>query len=186
MPRPRNNRNLGNDKTAIINQGENSNTSSGAKAVHGNNATSVKRSTIPELVILTHGSPNNLLDFRKKLSVYAMRVFKDLGEMIELEQYYVPTAIQIPPAEEFEEANDPGGLKQQLLSEQIKQRQRIISEMEQNRPALYAVIWGQHSYESEEAIKQDPNRDAIEGSAEFVQTSTGGTQNSQHRLLYGE
>jgi len=84
--------------------------------------------------------------------------------MIELEQYYVPPAIHIPPAEEFEEANDPGGFKKLLLSEQIKQRQRIISEMEQNRPALYAVIWGQLSYESEEAIKQDPNWDVIEKS----------------------
>jgi hypothetical protein len=127
-------------------------------------APSSKRSTIPELVILNHGSPNNLLEFRRKLSIYAMRTFKDLGQMIELERYYVPPVINIPPAYEFEEDNDPGGFKKLILTEQIKARQRIISDMEQSKPALYAVIWGQLSYESEEAIKLDPNWAAIERS----------------------
>jgi len=36
--------------------------------------------------------------------------------------------------------------------------------MEQNSPALYAVIWGKLSHESEETIKQDPNWRAIEKS----------------------
>ena len=34
--------------------------------------------------------------------------------------------------------------------------------MEQNRPALYTVIWGQLSPMSEEAIKQDPDWDLFE------------------------
>jgi len=103
-------------------------------------APSTRRSTIPELVILTHESPNNLLDFRRKLSVYALREFKDLRQMIELEDYYNQPQIAILPTEEFDEDNDPGGFKKLLLSELIKQRQRIVSEMEQNRPALYAFI----------------------------------------------
>jgi len=70
----------------------------------------------------THGSPNNLLEFRRKLSVYALREFKDLGQMIELKDYYDLPQIAIPPAEEFDEDNDPGGFNKLLLSEQIKQR----------------------------------------------------------------
>jgi hypothetical protein len=123
-----------------------------------------RKTTIPELVILNHGSPNNLLDFKKKLSVYALRTFRDLGQMIELEKYYVPPVIAIPPAEEFEEAKDPGGFKKLILTEEIKARQRIIADMEQSRPALYAVIWGQLSCESEEAIKLDPQWAVIEAS----------------------
>ena len=151
MPRPhQRSRNKAKD-----NQNNDQSTSSNVKSAQGT-APSSKRSTIPELVILNHGSPNNLLEFRRKLSIYAMRTFKDLVQMIELERYYVPPVINIPPAYEFEEDNDPGGFK--------KARQRIISDMEQSKPALYAVIWGQLSYESEEAIKLDPNWAAIERS----------------------
>ena len=77
MPRTRHNRSRTNEKSSNGNHGDNTSTSSSAKSAQGISATSGKRSTIPELVILTHGSPNNLLEFRRKLSVYALRVFKD-------------------------------------------------------------------------------------------------------------
>lgn len=122
----------------------------------------VRRGAIAEIGILNYGESNNLQDFKRKLGIYALRQFKDLGHMIELEDYYVPPEVEEPDADAFDEYNDPHGAKRAIYVERLKMREKAIYEMERNRTSLYAVIWGQLSSESEEAVKQADDWDEIE------------------------
>jgi len=126
--------------------------------------TTTRRGAIAEIGILNYGENNNLQDFKRKLSTYALRHYKDLGHMIELEDYYSPPEIPEPGHNAFDEIHDPHGVNKALYVEKLKMREKSIHEMACNRTALYAVIWGQLSSESEEAVKQATNWDDIESS----------------------
>ena len=85
--------------------------------------------------------------------------------MIELEEHYVPQEIPEPDADAFDEYNDPHGTRRTIYVERLStMREKAIYEMESNRTSLYAVIWGQLSSESEEAVKQAEDWDEIEQS----------------------
>jgi len=78
----------------------------------------------------------------------------DLGHMIELEEYFVPTDISDPDDDVFDADNDPHGGHRAIYIERLKMREKEIFEMQSNRTSLYSVIWGQLSSESEEKVKQ--------------------------------
>jgi hypothetical protein len=126
------------------------------------NYTNSRRGAIAEIGILNYGENNNLQEFKRRLSIYALRQFKDLGHMIELEKYYEPPEIPDPDDDAFDQVNDPHGAYKAIYVEKLKMREKKIEEMAGNRTALYAVIWGQLSSESEEAVKQANNWDVIE------------------------
>jgi hypothetical protein len=117
-----------------------------------------------EIGVLNYGEKNNLQDFKRKLGIYALRQYKDLGHMIELEDYYVPPLIADPDMDAFDDYNDPHGAHRAIYVERLKMREKAVFEMECNRTSLYAVIWGQLSSESEEAVKQAEDWDEIETS----------------------
>ena len=122
----------------------------------------VRKGAIAEIGILNYGESNNLQEFKRKLGIYALRQFKDLGHMIELEEYFLPPDIDVPERDAFDEHNDPHGGHSAIYVERLKMREKAIYEMERNRTSLYAVIWGQLSSESEEAVKQADDWDEIE------------------------
>lgn len=111
---------------------------------HNTNANSTnsnaRKGAITEIGTLNYGDNNNLQEFKRKLGIYALRQFKDLGHMIELEEYYVPPEIPDPDEDAFDEHHDPHGALRAIYIERMKMREKAIYEMERNRTSLYSVI----------------------------------------------
>jgi len=113
----------------------------------------VRKGGIAEIGFLNYGENNNLQDFKRKLSIYSFRQFKILGHMIELEEYFVPPDISDPNPNAFDQYNDPlGGLRVIYIERLMRGGEKVIYEMQSNRTALYSVIWGQLSSESDEKV----------------------------------
>lgn len=68
-----------------------------------NPVSSKKTGAIAELPVLRWGQGTNYTEFKKELSTYAVRVYKDLGRLIEDVEYYEPPAVDYS---EEELAND--------------------------------------------------------------------------------
>jgi len=128
------------------------NQKSNSTAAHSSTSTNtsdsnVRNGAIAEIGILHYGDDSNLQDFKWKMSIYAHRIYKDLGHMIELEEYFIPP--QVPDPDFFDQYNDPHGGLRATYIERLKLHEKAINEMQSNRTALYSVIWGQLSSESE-------------------------------------
>jgi len=119
------------------------------------NSSTAKQPSIAELEMLrfTMGAQSNLIPWTKKLSVYAVRTFKQLGFVVEQLEYWMPPPIEEPDPDEFNDVNDPHQFRRKAHQRRLHSRDSLIEEMHNNRPALYAVIWGHISVESEEQVK---------------------------------
>ena len=94
------------------------------------------------------------MDFEKAMSIYALREFGNLGHLIELGRYWDPPEIEMPNRDDFNEYEDPFGLRRADLLEQVKARRRLIEDMKAKRASFFAALYGQLSPESEEKVKQ--------------------------------
>jgi len=115
-----------------------------------------RRGAIPELPTLKYGPDANYGEFKKALSTFARREYGNLGKLIETLKYYVPEHIEFEE-EDIAEAEDPHGFRKAVIMEEFKERTREMAKMKTQRPALFAVIWGQLSTESEERVRQTDN-----------------------------
>ena len=104
----------------------------------------------------------NFGEFKKRMSTYARREFGNLGKLIETYEYFVPEHI-VFDEEDIAEAVDPHGFRKAVIIEEYKERTRERMKMKAQQPALFAVIWGQLSSESEERVRQVNNYAAIAG-----------------------
>ena len=118
-------------------------------------------SPIPELEVLRFetGDSSNLIIWTKKLSTYAIRTFGQLGQIFETGNYWVPDEIEEPAPNAFEFERDPYGFARKIHLRLLEEREKLIYEMRMKRPQLYAVIWGQLSFESQEQVRTDPDFD---------------------------
>jgi hypothetical protein len=111
--------------------------------------------------ILKYGNNNNYHTFKDQLTIYAQREFGMLARLFETNQYFQPPLPPIPII-----PNGAPQLEEQLLmmeyTEKRKLRTKAIFQMEEQRPKLFAVIWGNLSNESKDKIKEDPDWAAIE------------------------
>jgi hypothetical protein len=99
---------------------------------------------------LKYGKDCNLLEFKQKLAVEAMKLYGDLARIIETGEYYEPPEIDINA---YNLANDPHRLNRDTLREDNKQRAKEVREMISKRPQLYACIYEKLSRESIDALK---------------------------------
>ena len=136
---------------------------------------------LPLLRFTENATENNFQIFREALQLYAMVHFKDLGRMIEMEEYYVPPEIEIPPAEDLTPENDPLGFLAHDIRTQVAERRKLMASMQANRSALYSVILGQLSTESKARIKLsehwlkiDEGKEPLELWLLIIQTHTAG------------
>ena len=113
--------------------------------------TSTRTEGIP---ILRYGPDNNLAKFKEELSREAIEKFGHLGKMIEFEEYYTPAR---PIADQYDASSDPTGIELIYLKEQARAWQCQMIEMNNNKPKLYAMIWGKLSRESIDEIKRHEN-----------------------------
>ena len=107
------------------------------------------------------GAQSNLISWSKKLSTYAIKTFKQLGYIVEQLEYWEPPELEEPTAEDLDEINDPHQFLRKAYQRKLNNRMNLIEEMENNRPALFAVIWGHISVESEEQVKLQAAWDEI-------------------------
>ena len=106
------------------------------------------RSTEDAVPVLTYGPNNNYIEFRKRMSIAASKLYGDLGRIIEDERYYVPDPIDntiYNLQDEIEKA---------ICIELNKERERYINKMSRERPQLYAFILSKVSRESEDELKR--------------------------------
>ena len=143
---------------------------------------------LPVLAFTDNVTENNFQTFRDALQLYAMKEYKDLGRMIELEEYYVPPEVVIPPPEELTPEADPGGFKAHDVRAQIAERRKAIASMESNRTALYSVILGQLSTESKARLRLSEHWPAIEANKDplllwllVIETHNAGVEGLERR-----
>ena len=101
--------------------------------------------------ILLYGPENNFSKFKEKLARAAIEKFGDLGRLIETAEYFKPPQ---PDIESYDLANDPHGVNVADYREARKERRRKLTQMEDDKPKLYAMILGRLSVESIDELKR--------------------------------
>ena len=111
------------------------------------------KGAIEDLPVLRYGDNSNYAEFKRALSTYALRVYGELGVIIddfEYPQVHNPELV----LEDYEEDADPVGVLKHITFERFKIREQEEADMRKKKPQLFATIWGQLSRESEEKIRQ--------------------------------
>ena len=118
-----------------------------------------KVSRIEGVPVLKAGKHGNLRVFMKEFAVYAKSTYKDLGRLIETREYYEPPEIEYNPDEvRPARGNDvQATLLLEKLKQEMKNRINAIDRMKNDRPGLYADLWGQLSPDSEDLVKRHPD-----------------------------
>ena len=88
--------------------------------------------------------------FKNKLSVAALKEYRDLGRMFDLGEYYVPNEIYV---DGYDPEDDPFGLKLDQLRGSLRNRMKNIDSMKSDRPRLFAFMMLLLSNESLDTIK---------------------------------
>ena len=118
---------------------------------------------IAELPVLRYGRNSNYEEFKRKITIYAEREYRQLASFFRTNQYFVPQPMEGAfDEEDIDEENDPHGLVRAQLIEETRLRVRLIVKMNNDKPALFAVMWGQLSTESEQVIMQHPRWNVIQ------------------------
>lgn len=114
-----------------------------------------KPGSIPELPVLRYGRNSNYEEFKRKITLYAEREYKQLASFFRTNAYFeVPALEGTFDPEELLAENDPFGIVRAQLIEETRLRVRLVNQMNNDKPALFAVIWGQLSAESEQVVMQ--------------------------------
>ena len=107
--------------------------------------------SIPTLKFSSHFAENNLREFSEKLMAFTMIKYSYLVYVLENNAAYVPEEVPLPLAtiieteDVFSNSNDPGGRFKSLYNTQISQRLSLISQLERDSLALFAIIYSKLS-----------------------------------------
>jgi hypothetical protein len=121
-----------------------------------------KLGAIGELPILRYGRVSNYEEFKRKLVIYAEREYGLLGTLFRTMEYYVPPQLEEGvhyAVEDFDPINDPLGY---IVLLYLRKRKPEPSLLAAKRTALFAVVWGQLSQESEQVIMQHDDWPLVE------------------------
>ena len=108
------------------------------------------RDTSESVPKLRYGANSNLATFKQKMVVAAMEKYGNLARLLELDEYYEPDPIELS---DYDKRTDPLGIQLDRMKNKIKTRDRLISEMENNRTPFYGYMLRHLSNESLDAIK---------------------------------
>jgi hypothetical protein len=103
--------------------------------------------------LLKFGKANNFYKFRAALSNEATERYGNLGKLIDLEQYYVPTFV----LEDYTAMGFSDEQGERMNLEKFKEHSRKLTKMEEDRPKLYGLIMKNMSVESRDEVAQEPN-----------------------------
>jgi len=118
--------------------------------------TAATKSFDPTLPILHFGGPNHAkkyLEWKKTMTTHCLKTFGAVAKIFHTLEEYEPPMVTIP--DDLDDETDPGGFIRQDITEQIKNRRRMLWKMQENKASLYATIWMQLSIDSEQAVKKD-------------------------------
>jgi hypothetical protein len=100
------------------------------------------------------------------MSIYCLREYSDLGEIIETGVMPEYEEIERPTDEALD--NDPYGLVKEEYRDKVKARNIRTEAMHKNTKPMFATIYGQLSDESEDKVKQDENYAEVHGTKDVV------------------
>ena len=116
-----------------------------------------RRNLVDGVSNLIYGESNNFIEIERELLVQARLKFGKLGDLIRTLEYYVPEEIEYN-LEELE--NNP--MKKEQVKVKVVNREQNILRMQDNRAALYSMMWGILSLEGEEAVRKSEEFDKAE------------------------
>jgi len=102
------------------------------------------------------GHTSNLIEFEEPLATYIQKNFGKGAQIFRNGEYFVHPEVVYDVAE-LSADNDPAGVRKAEVQQRAKNRISANLKLEEDRPKIYAVIWGQLSLESEAIIKKHPN-----------------------------
>ena len=105
--------------------------------------------------ILKIGRANNFYKFRAALSNEATERYGNLGKLIDLEKYYIPSFT----VEDYTTMGISAEQAERMNLEKFKEHSRKLTKMEDDRPKLYGLIMKNMSVESKDEVAQEPNYD---------------------------
>jgi hypothetical protein len=103
--------------------------------------------------MLKYGRSNNFYKFRTALSNEATERYGNLGKLIDLEKYYLPTFV----VEDYTAMGFSTEQAEKMNLEKFKDHSRKLTKMEEDRPKLYGLIMKNMSVESKDEVTQEPN-----------------------------
>ena len=107
------------------------------------------------------GKPNNLNEFKEKLSTYLISKYSDCGTFIETgERWFVPEVE--PPDQPYDKNNRNIVSLWNVYEHQLKHRSDLMLRREETDTSMWGVIWGQLSRSSIEKLKQHARWDVVE------------------------
>ncbi len=103
--------------------------------VRGGIGFSVNKPEEKGIPILKFGKANNFYKFRAALSNEATERYGNLGKLIDLEKYYVPTFV----VEDYTAMGFSDEQGERMNLEKFKEHSRKLTKMEDDRPKLYGL-----------------------------------------------
>ena len=100
---------------------------------------------------LTFGPSNNWIDFSKKMALAAGDRFGRLGDIIEQKVYTVPPL----PVADMSIVNST--MRDEVLKSDFRERAKLLSKIDSEKPMLYAFIVSKLSVDSEDELKRHVN-----------------------------
>jgi hypothetical protein len=115
----------------------------------GNEGNKKETSGIP---ILRFGKGNNFYQFKQTLSEVSLREFGNLGKLIQRGTYFQPE--YVPPSSSD---NLTSTMQNALTLEALKEHQKFLDKMKNDRPKLFGLIMQHLSAESKDEIRDSPD-----------------------------
>jgi hypothetical protein len=105
--------------------------------------------------MLKFGKANNFYKFRQALSNKVMEKFGNIGKLIDLEQYYIPTFMM----EDYQAMGFSDEQVDKMNLERFREHTKKLTKMEEDRPKLYGLMMRHMSVESKDEVAQEPEYD---------------------------
>jgi len=101
--------------------------------------------------ILTFGPSNNWIDFSKKMALAAGHSYGRLGDIIE-QRVYTTHPLPTPDMSIVDST-----MRDEVLKSDFRERAKLLSRIESEKPMLYAFIVSKLSMDSEDEVKRHPD-----------------------------
>ena len=124
---------------------------------------SIGDARVPKLYWNANYSRNNLVEWKRAITRYAMTNFKELSFIFENDEYYEPDEVQIPLNEDglpIGDGDDPGGYIKDNYRNDLRVRTDKMERLKSDRIPLFSKMIGCIDESSLTAIECEPDWDA--------------------------
>jgi hypothetical protein len=110
-----------------------------------------------ELLTFRYCATSNFEESKRKLQVRLERDYKQLASFLRTDVYYVPPAIEEGvqfSAKDLSQKHDPFRFTIRAIDQEMGLRLKKITEMEEDKVAVFGFIWGLLSYEPKQVVER--------------------------------